>query len=471
MSFFNRQLYKQKPSAWGPVSAVQASIFKNAEKLWEYNPAGFISYIPLYWFNAVDYIIPTRSIINSGVTFNEQTSVFAGNTHLDLGNNSDLDITDNISFLSIITPSSSPDDFQIIAGKYDGTSSDDDSWMFRNSSTKAEFFIRNTSGTTWHSTSISSAIYNGSTHFIAGTYDGAKLKCYVDNKSASTDIVTTIRSNPTIKTMIGKLVDGSLGYSYRGSMHEFLLCNTALTQEQILYKRDNPYFLLHRVPPVFYSVPSGSVGLYEAGTSWLINATIERDSQWRVNSDSSLISKWRVFEESKENTSWGIYNSIVYKEYTSWSIFNSLSNDSSWKILKEENIETAWSVFISNIIQTQWSILSGEKISTATAWGVYNQLNLNTDWRLMALQNALTEWKIQTKEDFGVAWDILAKADVELEYRISEQLQSYIRWRIGDTALESEGVLYGWDLNHDFLNDPLIYDEIQRRVDGSNISI
>ena len=32
MSFVNRKLYKQKPSAWGPVSAVQASIFKNAEK-------------------------------------------------------------------------------------------------------------------------------------------------------------------------------------------------------------------------------------------------------------------------------------------------------------------------------------------------------------------------------------------------------------------------------------------------------
>ena len=33
MSFVNRQLYKQKCSAWGPVSAVQASMFKNAEKI------------------------------------------------------------------------------------------------------------------------------------------------------------------------------------------------------------------------------------------------------------------------------------------------------------------------------------------------------------------------------------------------------------------------------------------------------
>ena len=30
---FLRQLYKQKPSAWGPVSSVQASIFKNAERI------------------------------------------------------------------------------------------------------------------------------------------------------------------------------------------------------------------------------------------------------------------------------------------------------------------------------------------------------------------------------------------------------------------------------------------------------
>ena len=32
MAFVHRKLYRQKPRAWGPVSAVQASIFKNAER-------------------------------------------------------------------------------------------------------------------------------------------------------------------------------------------------------------------------------------------------------------------------------------------------------------------------------------------------------------------------------------------------------------------------------------------------------
>ena len=258
---FLRQLYKQKPQAWGPVSSVQRSIFKNAEKVWGYNPAGLVSYLPLHGFNTIDYIIPTRSISNSGVTLNNKGAVFTGNTFLDLGNKQDLNITNSISVLAIITPSSLPDAFQLVAGKYDGASSSNDSWMFRNSINAAEFFIRNTAGTAWHSVSIASAIYIGSTSFIAGTYDGAKLKCYADNKVNSTDIVTTIRANETLSTIVGKLINGSLLYSYRGIIEEFLLCNTALTPEQISYKRDNPYFLLQRVAPVYYSVPGGGVPL------------------------------------------------------------------------------------------------------------------------------------------------------------------------------------------------------------------
>lgn len=461
MSFVNRQLYKQKPSAWGPVSSVQASIFKNVEKI-GIDKNSLISLIPL-WEKA-GTVIHDYSKLNIDGSFTPNSSYWKDNS-IYFNNNSGycaVSIPSGLTNLSILFGTATA---TATTGRYLTCGTSYGNWSIWGSTDGIRFVKIS------HSTRgiiIPVADFLSFNHYnIAITHKSTPAQTfYVDGEQVLTD--TTSLSYSTIWFFGG--TSSSFG-GINGYIDQFMLFNTVLTAAQIAYLSDNPYFLLHRVPPVFYSVPSSSVGLYEASTSWLINATIERDSQWRVNSDSSLISKWRVFEESGENTSWGIYNSIVYKEYTSWSIFNSLSNDSSWKVLKEENIETVWSVFISNIIQTQWSILSGEKISATTAWGVYNQLNLNTDWRLMALQNALTEWKIQTKEDFGVAWDVLAKADVELEYRISEQLQSYIRWRIGDTALESEGVLYGWDLNHDFLNDPLIYDEIQRRVDGSNISI
>lgn len=476
MSFVNRQLYKQKPQAWGPVSSVQASIFKNAEKI-GIDP-GFI-YCPLSPDSqGIDYVSSIRSTYDP-VTFSigkygiaPYLSIYAtdGQPNINFVNGV-YNYSNNIKGTFIICINAV--DFYSTGVKR----------IISNSVTSTGFsfsLLPQTGLTTikLQFTFFGTADYLFSTVFsniigvdniFAIVCDGPNTIVKLYHNGVFVELKSTGKYKETTNTYL------NIGYPSSSNIGSYLPFaygfKNNCTDYQIAYLSDNPYSLLQRVAPVYYSVPSGSIGLYEASTSWLINATIEKDSQWRVNSDSSLISKWRVFEESKENTSWGIYNSTVYKEYTSWSIFNSLSNDSSWKILKEENIETAWSVFISNIIQTQWSILSGEKISAATAWGVYNQLNLNTDWRLMALQNALTEWKIQTKEDFGVAWDILAKADVELEYRISEQLQSYIRWRIGDTALESEGVLYGWDLNHDFLNDPLIYDEIQRRVDGSNISI
>ena len=481
MSFVNRQLYKQKPSAWGPVSSVQASIFRNAERIGIPAPKAAF---PLFEGSGYPRNYMSGEV---GTLYGSTAPLWAiGPQGMEL------------------VWQASNTGFMFSTGIEGMTYGSNDKW--------SAFAIARSPGTLpspilspgqitynyWHSMSIRYgistkplAMFEVDAYAVAAT-SSVDNSLFYNISIGGANYTNTLRkswvgingevkvkentSTATNRALINRLGLGiyadSTPIGYTPIINIAFLWPTWAMDDAIFYfLNDNPYFLLQRVPPVFYSVPSSSVGLYEASTSWLINATIERDSQWRINSDSSLISKWRVFEESKENTSWGIYNSIVYKEHTSWSIFNSLSNDSSWKVLKEENIETVWSVFISNIIQTQWSILSGEKISAATAWGVYNQLNLNTDWRLMALQNALTEWKIQTKEDFGVAWDVLAKADVEIEYRISEQLQSYIRWRIGDTALESEGVLYGWDFNHDFLNDPLIYDEIQRRVDGSNISI
>ena len=77
---------------------------------------------------------------------------------------------------------------------------------------------------------------------------------YVDGEQVFTD--TTALSYGT------SWFFGGLSSSYKGIngyIDQFMLFNTVLAASQIAYLSDNPYFLLNRIAPVFYSVPGGGV--------------------------------------------------------------------------------------------------------------------------------------------------------------------------------------------------------------------
>src|SRR6056297_2770382 len=61
MSFFLRQLWRQKPQAYGPVSAVQRDIFLNAERV-GIDPGSIALYLPMWGpGDQVDYITKLTS--------------------------------------------------------------------------------------------------------------------------------------------------------------------------------------------------------------------------------------------------------------------------------------------------------------------------------------------------------------------------------------------------------------------------
>src|SRR6056297_1633631 len=79
MSFFLRQLWKQKPQAYGPVSAVQRDIWMNAERC-GIDPGSIVLYLPMWGpGDQVDYI-NTNEVINYNCAFKNNALLMDGST-------------------------------------------------------------------------------------------------------------------------------------------------------------------------------------------------------------------------------------------------------------------------------------------------------------------------------------------------------------------------------------------------------
>src|SRR6056297_904694 len=77
MSFFLRQLWRQKPQAYGPVSAVQRNIFLNAERC-GIDPGSIALYLPMWGpGDQVDYI-GNGLFVNEGAAFTNNSLRFDG---------------------------------------------------------------------------------------------------------------------------------------------------------------------------------------------------------------------------------------------------------------------------------------------------------------------------------------------------------------------------------------------------------
>jgi len=76
-------------------------------------------------------------------------------------------------------------------------------------------------------------------HFLAGTYDGKTMKCYIDGEVVSADWAAKIRTGND------PVVIGTWGNNYfTGFLDEARICNVALTEEQLKSDYENGYNLL-----------------------------------------------------------------------------------------------------------------------------------------------------------------------------------------------------------------------------------
>jgi hypothetical protein len=76
-------------------------------------------------------------------------------------------------------------------------------------------------------------------HFLAGTYDGKTVKCFIDGESVSKDWPGEIRTGED------PVVIGTWGSNFfTGTLDEARICNVALTEEQLKSDYENGYSFL-----------------------------------------------------------------------------------------------------------------------------------------------------------------------------------------------------------------------------------
>jgi hypothetical protein len=249
MSFVNRKLYKQKPQAWGPVSSVQASIFKNTEKI-GIDKNSLISIIPL-WEKA-GIVIHDYSKLKIDGSFTPNSSYWQDSS-IYFNNYSgycNVSIPSGLTNLSILFGTATA---TATIGRYLSCGTNYGNWGIWGSAEGIRF-IRDSHSTRGLIISVADFL-SFNPYNIAITHKSTPAQTfYVDGEQVFTD--TTALSYST------NWFFGGLSSTYKGIngyINQFMLFNTVLTASQIAYLSDNPYFLLHRVPPVFYSVPGGAI--------------------------------------------------------------------------------------------------------------------------------------------------------------------------------------------------------------------
>jgi hypothetical protein len=277
MSFFNRRLYKQKPQIWGPVSAVQSSIFANAERA-GIDPKNVINVIP-FWENA-------GSEIHSYGQFQEKATIDGHSWHsggLRMGGATTdtgyaFGFSDKISFYA--DGANKPAFFTLLK-----------THSLLKISNGILTFLDNILGRRY--SNRFNANWNYSTPYITNSP-------LIDGYSVAKSNAATISSEQLAKwqSMFGMVTacnlveDSHADYWFDGALYYidtsvniynlpanpnypltifndshayvtydlYVMIHQNLTYSQITYAHDNPYFLLHRIAPVFYSLPTGTGG-------------------------------------------------------------------------------------------------------------------------------------------------------------------------------------------------------------------
>lgn len=272
MSFVNRQLYKQKPSAWGPVSAVQASIFKNAEKI-GINPKKIKLILPLWNpgtqrdYSKYDWPIYSpnfpATFINNGLSFVSATARAYG-----LGGTATVPAelkfggTDPFFINTVFDPTFMGTDRYIFAQKTE--------IILRKGSLTTLDFILNSFTT---NDRVSIPIVYGLSSICAG-YNQQENKLFISSNATMSSVSPT----GTYGNDNNELCLFGTNYNDTASAAATICTFVLIIADNISngiarYFNDNPYFLLHRVPTVFYSVPGGAGGVTISSTTGTVVVT------------------------------------------------------------------------------------------------------------------------------------------------------------------------------------------------------
>ena len=260
MSFFNSKLYKQKPQAWGPVSAVKASIFKNAERI-GIDP-GIISRFVITWNpgNQIDY---ANGAIGTtvGATFDKNRLNFDGNAYVSFS--PPWAATDDPEYCTILVIASVP---------YAASTQHIFTWAKGTSPYNGYgLTVRPVSGSTlkldtfWDTWGTNNSTFPTNAEIMLSTKTRKSVTGWVKTSVAGEPYrtihsknSTSLATAPTQNFFVGRYEGGA--YIQNGGFVKLAaFLRTDVSDAQIAYLSDNPYALIQRVPTVFYSVPGGAV--------------------------------------------------------------------------------------------------------------------------------------------------------------------------------------------------------------------
>lgn len=154
------------------------------------------------------------------------------NDYINLGNNPMFDITEQITLTAWVNTNDSGD------GQHNPyISKGDTAYAIKHASGNTiQFFIYDED---WYSANYSvNDSFNGDWHFVAGTYDGAEVKLYVDGSLAGTVAHEGTIGVQTFNVAIGTNTEAE-GRFYWGLIDEARIYNRALTINEITYLVDN----------------------------------------------------------------------------------------------------------------------------------------------------------------------------------------------------------------------------------------
>jgi len=256
MAFFNRKLYAVKPREWGPAKQVQASIFKNAERI-GVDPASILTYLPLWesaGMSVMDAISQKKSVIASNNTILEENSLRMPTSASILSgieriNTTMPPVTNSLSLVinaKIIGNAM----YSAIGGFCTSGYGDTRFFLQHYNPGLRGYIITNIS-------SYSTGCLDMHTNFgVCLTVNGTTLTLLQDKSFASNTIAGTINFPSSVLSLGTQ--SARANEPDAGNYYQVIVFGKALsTEHQNFLVYDNPYYLLQRIAPMFISLPGG----------------------------------------------------------------------------------------------------------------------------------------------------------------------------------------------------------------------
>jgi hypothetical protein len=246
--FFLRQGHKQKPRQYGPPSEVQSSIFANAERA-GIDPGSIALLFPCWGpgdqfnYGSLGDICSNDGVFSNGVLRFQDTDGLYFPT---LQTTAPVTIVVRMNVINL-------NNNQTRLVKYNNTY---ESVIYYNQNlpTYRYFFFPNYGA---FNSGINIEAKGETTETFRVQSDGVS-GCDFDYYSDGDFVVSHNVSTGGYQTRLNNFftisgVDGII------DLFSATIYQCALSDSQIAHLSDNPYFLLHRIAPVFYSLPTGTV--------------------------------------------------------------------------------------------------------------------------------------------------------------------------------------------------------------------